>query len=50
MKTYNVSLKKNGQLLVSFTVYDKKMEKDLLKAFKKLQRYCNIQEVTRGGK
>lgn len=44
MKKYNVSLKKNNQLVVSFITYDKKVEKKLLKTLEKLKCYCNIDE------
>lgn len=47
MKKYNVSLKKNGQLVVSFITYDKKVEKKLLKTIQKLKTYCNIEEVSK---
>lgn len=47
MKKYNVSLKKNGQLIVSFIIYDKKIEKKLLKTMQKLKTYCNIEEVSK---
>lgn len=46
MKKYNVSLKKNNQLVVSFITYDKKVEKKLLKTLEKLKCYCNIEEVS----
>lgn len=45
MRKYNVTLKKNGQLIMSFIVYDKKTEKKFLKAINKLKCYCNIEEV-----
>lgn len=47
MKRYNVILKKNGQLIVSFITYDKKVEKKLLKTMQKLKTYCNIEEVSK---
>ncbi len=45
MKKYNVSLVKNGQLVLSFITYDKKVENGLLKQFKKLKRHFRIDEV-----
>lgn len=47
MKKYNVCLKKNGQLVLSFITYDKKIEKGLLKQFKKLKSKLNVSEVER---
>lgn len=47
MKKYNVSLKKNNHLVVSFIIYDKKVEKKLLKTLEKLKCYCNIEEVSK---
>lgn len=47
MKKYNVVLKKNGQLIMSFITYDRKVEKKVLKAMQKLKSYCNIQEVSK---
>jgi len=37
MKKYNVVLKKNGQLIMSFITYDRKVERKILKAMQKLK-------------
>lgn len=47
MKKYNAVLKKNGQLVVSFITYDRKVERKILKAMQKLKCYCNIEEVSK---
>lgn len=45
MKKYNVILKKNGQLVLSFITYDKKIAEKLLKQLKKAKRVLDIVEV-----
>lgn len=45
MKKYNVINKKNGQLLLSFITYDKKIGDEMLKQFKKLKRILDIVEA-----
>ena len=47
MKKYNISLKKNNQLIMSFITYDRKFERKILKAMQKLKCYCNIEEVSK---
>ena len=47
MKKYNVVLKKNGQLIMSFITYDRKVERKVLKVMQKLKCYCNIEEVSK---
>lgn len=47
MKKYNISLKKNNQLIMSFITYDRKFERKILKAMQKLKCYCNIVEVSK---
>lgn len=47
MKKYNVVLKKNNQLIMSFITYDRKVERKVLKAMQKLKCYCNIVEVSK---
>lgn len=47
MKKYNVVLKKNGQLIMSFITYDIKVERKVLKAMQKLKCYCNLEEVSK---
>lgn len=47
MKKYNVILKKNGQLIMCFITYDRKVERKILKAMQKLKCYCNIEEVSK---
>ncbi len=47
MKKYNVVLKKNGQLIMSFITYDRNVEKKILKTMQKLKCYCNIVEVSK---
>lgn len=44
-KIYNISNKKNGNLLMTLTFYDKKVEKQTLKQFQKLKKFINICEV-----
>lgn len=44
-KTYNISNKKNGNLLMTLIFYDKKVEKQTLKQFQKLKKFVNISEV-----
>lgn len=43
-KTYNVAEKKTGNLLLTFIVYDKKVEKVYLKQFSKMKQ-VNLIEV-----
>lgn len=45
MKEIVISNKKNGVILFTIEVYDKKMYKKLLKSLNKLKAYCNITEV-----
>lgn len=47
MKKYNVVLKKNGQLIMSFITYDREFDRKILKAMQKLKCYCNIEEVSK---
>lgn len=44
MKTFNISDKRNGNLLLSVNCYEKKVYKLLLKQFKKVKG-INIKEV-----
>lgn len=45
MKKYNLSNKKNGNLVLSLIIYDKKLEKKLLRQLNKFKCYLNINEV-----
>lgn len=45
MTKYNVVSIKDNQLLLSFITYDKKLEKKLLDAFKKMKRQVNVYKV-----
>lgn len=45
MKKYNLSDKRNGNLVLSLIFYDKKVEKKMLKQLQKFKCYLNINEV-----
>ncbi len=45
IKKYNICEKQKGNLIITFIVYDKKVEKLLLKQINKLKRRVNIIEV-----
>lgn len=45
MKKYNLSDKRNGNLVLSLVFYDKKIEKKILKQLQKFKCYLNINEV-----
>ncbi len=45
MKKYNLSDKRNGNLVLSLVFYDKKIEKKMLKQLQKFKCYLNINEV-----
>lgn len=45
MKKYNLSDKRNGNLVLSLIFYDKKIEKKMLKQLQKFKCYLNINEV-----
>lgn len=45
MKKYNVILKKNNQLVLSFITYDRRIERKLLRKLEKLKRVCNVVEA-----
>lgn len=45
MKKYNIIEKKTGNLLISFIVYNKKIENTMLKHINKLKKVVNICEV-----
>lgn len=45
MKKINLTNKKNGDLVLTLIIYDKKTEKKMLKQLQKFKCYLNINEV-----
>ena len=46
MKTFQLIYKKNNILFLTITCYDKKVEKGLLKEFKKVSKYISFKELS----